>query len=399
MIKLGVIFGGESVEHEVSIISACQAMYKMDAAKYDVIPIYINKQGEWYTGECLKDLEIYKDMDLLKRNATRVVLYRKDGRFVLQSLGFFKREVNNIDLAFTIVHCTNVEDGVLQGYLMTVGVPFAGPEVYAAVLGQDKVFMKQVFEADDLPIVKYEWFFDHEYLDDPKETVARVAKKLGYPIIVKPSKLGSSVGISVAHNEDELVSAIEEAITYDEKILCEEVVENLKEVNIAVLGSHEKYEVSEIEEVSTSKDFLSYEEKYIGDAKKGKGGTITSKKGQSAHKIPANISKELKEEIEEVALKAARSLNAAGNSRFDFMINTKTNKVYINEVNSIPGSLAFYLWEPLNKDYTELLDDMVNIGVREYKKRTNKVHTFDTNILEGYQGGVKGFKGGKGKLK
>ena len=198
-------------------------------------------------------------MELLKRNATRVVLYRKDGRFVLQSLGFFKREVNSIDLAFPIVHGTNVEDGVLQGYLMTVGVPFAGPEVYAAVLGQDKVFMKQVFEAENLPIVKYEWFFDHEYLDEPKKTVEKLEKKIGYPIIVKPSKLGSSVGINVAHNEEELVSAIEEAITYDEKILCEEVVENLKEVNIAVLGSHEKYEVSEIEEVSSAKDFLSYE--------------------------------------------------------------------------------------------------------------------------------------------
>ncbi len=397
-IRVGVIFGGESVEHEVSIISAVQAMYKMDTNQYEVIPIYITKDREWYTGECLKDIEIYKDMALLKRNAKNVVLYYRKGEFVLQSKGLLRRVVNTIDIAFPIVHGTNVEDGVLQGYLQSIGIPFVGSDVYASVVGQDKVFMKEIFECENLPIVNYTWFFDHEYLEDPEKEIKRVLKKLELPVIVKPAKLGSSVGISVAHTEEELKEAIDNAITYDEKILVEELVKNLVEVNISTLGNHENFELSEIEEVMSAEDFLTYQEKYLGNGKKG--GTITSSKGsknaRSSHKIPASIDDKLKEEVRRVASMAVRALNSSGVARFDFLIDKKAKKVYINEVNSIPGSLAFYLWEPLNKDYTELLDDMINQGIKDYKRRISKIHSFETNILEGYHGGAKGLKGTKG---
>ena len=199
-IRLGVIFGGESVEHEVSIISAVQAMYKLDNEKYDVIPIYITKDRQWYTGEALKDIETYQDLDLLKRYSKNVVLYEKNGRFLLQNKNFPKRVVKEIDMVLPIVHGTNVEDGVLQGYLQSIGIPFVGGDVYASVVGQDKIFMKQIFTCENLPIADYVWFYDVEYNDDNQAIIDKV-EKLGYPVIVKPCTLGSSVGITVAKDQ------------------------------------------------------------------------------------------------------------------------------------------------------------------------------------------------------
>ena len=402
-IKVGVMFGGESVEHEVSIISAVQAMYKMDRNKYDVIPIYITKDREWYTGEILKDMDSYQDLDLLKRYTKNVTLYCKNGEFVLQNKKGFKTTVATIDIMFPIVHGTNVEDGTLQGYLQTVGIPYVGSNVFASAVGQDKVFMKQIFESEHLPLKKYVWFYDKDYKVDGDEILKKI-KKLKYPMIVKPATLGSSVGIGKAANEEELTAAIEDAMNYDNKIIVEEMVENLTEVNISVLGNYQTQELSEIEEVIPTKDILTYEDKYIGDGKtKGKAGLKNSSTGSKGmlsanRKIPATIKDALKNDVREVAVKAFKALGSSGVCRIDFLVDTKEEKIYINEINSCPGSLAFYLWEPLGKDYTELLDEMINIGVKDYRERTAKTHTFDTNILKGYAGmkGNKFLKGSKG---
>ena len=395
-IKVGVIFGGESVEHEVSIISAIQAMNKMDQEKYEIVPIYITKDREWYTGEMLRDIDTYRDMSLIKKYAKNVILYCKKGYFVLQTKGLFKRVVKDIDIAFPIVHGTNVEDGVLQGYLQSLGIPYVGSSVYASVVGQDKIYMKQVFDSEDLPMAKYVWFYDVDYKEDSDLVISKI-NKLKYPVIVKPATLGSSVGISAAKNESELKEAIEDAIRYDNRIVVEEMVKNLVEVNISVLGNYENQSTSEIEQVISGEDFLTYEEKYIGNGKtKGKIGATASKGMLSAtRKIPAEIDSKLADEVRDVAVRAFRALGSSGVCRIDFLIDSKNNKAYINEINSIPGSLAFYLWEPKGKKYTELLDDMINIAIKDYKKRTNKVHSFDSNILAGYAG-IKGLKGTKG---
>lgn len=404
-IKVGVIFGGESAEHEVSIISAIQAINKMNEEKYDIIPIYITKDRQWYTGAMLKDIDSYQDLSLIKKYATNVVLVEKNNRFILQKKkGLFKREVAEIDIAFPIVHGTNVEDGVLQGYLQTIGIPFVGPNTYAGVVGQDKVFMKAIFEKEDLPLSKYVWFYDSEYKTDKDEVLKKISK-LKYPLIVKPATTGSSIGISYAEDEAKLCEAIDDAINYDTKILVEEVVENLKEVNISVLGNYEHQKLSVIEEVNGHNKFLTYEDKYIGGGKtKAKFGvkSVPSCKGSkgmlsASRKIPADLSDKLKEEVKTVAKKAFKALGSSGCCRIDFLIDSKKNKVYVNEINSIPGSLAFYLWEPLGKDYTELLDDMINIGIKDYKKRSSKTYTFDTNILQGFANNS--LKGGKTKLK
>ena len=403
-IKVGVIFGGESVEHEISIISAIQAMNKIDEEKYEVVPIYITKDREWYTGDMLKDIDVYQDLNLIKTYGTNVVLYYKDGAYVLQKKkGLFKRVVKEIDIAFPVVHGTNVEDGVLQGYLQTIGIPFVGPNVYAAVAGQDKVIMKDIWKSLDLPMTEFTWFYDVDYRENPDDII-KDCKKMKFPLIVKPATTGSSVGIGFCDDEAGLREAIDEAIQYDTKIIVEEVVENLKEVNIAVMGNYENSKVSEIEEVLSGNKFLTYSDKYIGGGKtKMKGGMKVPKaksKGMAStnRKLPADLSDNMRKEIETVALKAYKALGTSGNSRIDFLIDTKKNKVYINEINSIPGSLAYYLWEAKGLDFTKMLDEMISIGVKDFKRRISKTHSFETNILSGYASN-NGVKGTKGKLK
>ena len=288
-IKVGVLFGGVSVEHEVSIISALQAIKNMDLNKYEIIPIYIDKKGVWHTGEILKDINIYKDMDELKRFTNECILVNKENKFYLQTTGLFKRYKYEIDIIFPIVHGTNVEDGKLQGYLETINVPYVGSDVLASALGQDKVAQKAIYEVNKLPILPYIWFYDYEYNNDSEEYLKKI-NQLGYPVIVKPANLGSSIGIAVAKNEDELQKAIKEAINYDKKILVEKCLTDLKEVNISVLGNYQSIDTSLIEEVNNSHHILTFDDKYLnGNKTKGMSG--------SSRKIPADISKKMQEEI------------------------------------------------------------------------------------------------------
>lgn len=393
-IKVGVIFGGETVEHEVSIITAVQAMNSMDLDKYEIIPIYIAKDRTWYTGEMLKEIDIYKNFDDLKRYAKKVTLCKRDGGYYLVNTnGIFRKDVKELDIAFPIVHGNNAEDGTLQGYLDTIGIPYVGSKVLGAALGQDKVVMKQVFEASNIPVVPYTWFYDSEYLDNTSK-IDKNIKKLGYPVIVKPATLGSSVGITVVKTETKIEEAISEAIKYDNKIIVEKMVSNLIEVNCSVFGNYEHQETSELEEVMSGEEFLTYRDKYLGNAKGGKSKGMAS----TNRIIPARINSKIRKEIENISKEAFKALNLSGVCRIDYLIDKKEGKVYINEPNTIPGSLAFYLWEPTGKKYRELLDDMITLAIKDYKNRSKKTYSFDTNILSNFNG-TKGLKGLKGKLK
>lgn len=393
MIKVGVIFGGESVEHEVSIITAVQAMNFINSQKYEVVPIYIDKKRNWYTGELLREMETYKDLENIGNYAKEVTLTRKDDEFILQKKrGIFKGVVNTIDVAFPIVHGKGVEDGSLSGYLETIGIPYVGSSMLGASIGQDKVVQKQVLAAADVPVVNYTWFYDQEYLED-EETILKDIKKLGYPVIVKPARLGSSVGITVAKNEKEVKDAIDEAIKYDEKIVVEAMVPNLLELDCAVLGSNNKMECSLIGEMMTKNDFLTFEDKYIGNGGK-KGPKNGNKISTSGFKIPADVDKEIEEKIYTEAQKAFRALNLSGVTRFDFLVNKETKEVFVNEPNTIPGCLAFFFFTPKGKKYPKLLDELINGAIKEYKNSQKKVTSFESNVLSTYNGS----KGVKGKL-
>lgn len=392
-IKVGVIFGGETVEHEVSIISALQAIKNLDESKYEIIPIYISKDRTWYTGHILLDIETFKDFNNVKKYAKKVTLYKKENSYLLQcTTGLFRKDITDIDVILPVVHGNNVEDGTLAGYLDTVGVPYVGSHVLGAALGQDKVAMKQIMASNDIPVVDYTWFFDNEYTED-KEKILKNIKKVGYPVVVKPATLGSSVGITYVKSEKDIEEALETAISYDTKVVVEKAVENLVEVNDSVLGSYEYQKVSPIEEVMGEDEILSYADKYLGNAKKT--GSASKGMASTSRIIPARISDKLTNEIQDCSKKVFRIMNFSGVCRIDYLIDSKTQKFYVNEPNTIPGSLSFYLWKEAGMKYSDLLDEMIQIAIKEYKHKSKKVRSFDSNILEGFNGskGCKGLKG------
>ena len=390
--KVAVMFGGRSVEHEVSIISGIQAISNMDQDKYDIIPVYISKNNEFYVGEEIGDIEKYKDMDSIIKNANRVILVNDKDKFYLSPYPaklFGKMKPIEIDLAFPIVHGTNEEDGTLQGYLKTVGVPFVGCDVTASAVGMDKYFQKAVLKDNGIPVLDCLHFTTAEYADMEALT-GSVEKRLGYPVIVKPVNTGSSVGITVAKDKTELMKAVDDAFLYASKILVEHAILNLREINCAVIGSETKAEASEIEEPMHTKDILSYEDKYMSN---GKGGGKSKGMASVSRKIPAEVPDEMREYIRTIAVKSFRTLGCNGVARIDFMIDADTNELYFNEINTIPGSLAFYLFEPLHIPYKELLDQMISLAMKRQREEEKLTFSFDTNILN--QQSLSGTKGGK----
>lgn len=393
MIKVGVIFGGDSVEHEVSIISALQAMENIDTDKYEIIPIYISKDRHFYTGEALRDMETFKYFDNMKKFVKEITLCRKGNEVVMQKVkGFFGRNVNTIDVAFPIVHGKGTEDGTLSGYLETLGLPVVGPSVLGASLGQDKVVLKQVLEANGIKTPNYVWFYDYEY-DMNKDDIIKNIEKIGYPVVVKPANLGSTIGINTAHNTDEVKKAIEEAIEYDKKIVVEQMIPNLLELNCAVCGNYEYMETSLIAQMKMKHELLTFEDKYLSGGKKTPGVKQSGSMSNSEFEIPAKISDEMTNKIYEISKKVFRVLNLKGVSRIDYLVNEKTGDIYVNEPNTIPGSLAFYMYKPKGKDYKTLTDELIKTAIKDYKNENRKTSSFTSNILSNYNG-TKGFKKG-----
>ncbi len=393
MIKVGVIFGGDSVEHEVSIISALQAMENIDTDKYEIIPIYISKDRHFYTGEALRDMETFKYFDNMKKFVKEITLCRKGNEVVMQKVkGFFGRNVNTIDVAFPIVHGKGAEDGTLSGYLETLGLPVVGPSVLGASLGQDKVVLKQVLEANGIKTPNYVWFYDYEY-DMNKDEIIKNIEKIGYPVVVKPANLGSTIGINTAHNKDEVKKAIEEAIEYDKKIVVEQMIPNLLELNCAVCGNYEYMETSLIAQMKMKHELLTFEDKYLSGGKKTPGVKQSGSMSNSEFEIPAKISDEMTNKIYEISKKVFRVLNLKGVSRIDYLVNEKTGDIYVNEPNTIPGSLAFYMYKPKGKDYKTLTDELIKTAIKDYKNENRKTSSFTSNILSNYNG-TKGFKKG-----
>lgn len=389
--RVAMLFGGKSVEHEVSVITGIQAIMNMDTDKYEVIPVYMTKENEMYVGDAVGDIEQYKNIDELLKKSQRVIMLNENGKVQLVSYPmkkFGKNTVIEIDVAFPVVHGTNVEDGALQGFLKTVGIPFVGCDVTASAIGMDKYIMKAVLRENDVPVLDAQLFTLSEYAEI-EALLDKVENTLGYPVIVKPVNLGSSVGISVAKNRVELANSVDDAFKYASKVLVEHAITNLREINCAVLGDENEASASECEEPLHTKDILSYEDKYVNNAK----GSGSKGMASVSRKIPAELSPEKREEIRELAVRAFKTLGCNGVSRIDFMIDEDTGKLYFNEINTIPGSLAFYLWEPVGVPYKELLDRMIQLAFKRVRTEESLTFTFDTNILNTASfGGSKGAK-------
>ena len=388
--RVAMMFGGKSVEHEVSVITGIQAYLSMDTDKYDAVPVYLTKNNEMYIGEDIGKIESYRNIPELLKRSTRVILVNEDGGIFLQPYPkkLFGAKPVQIDIAFPCVHGTNVEDGGFQGYLKTVGIPFVGCDVTASAVGMDKFIMKAILRESNVPLLpaKLYTLSDYARMEYLLDTVENT---FGYPVIVKPVNLGSSVGISVAKDREELTRSVDDAFRYATKILVEHAITNLREINCAVLGDENDAEASEIEEPMHSKEILSYEDKYVSNAK-GSG-----QKGMAsvARKIPAEVSPEMREKIRTIAVKSFKALGCNGVARIDFMIDEDNGELYFNEINTIPGSLAFYLWEPIGVPYKVLLDRMIVLAQKRAREEQAITFTFDTNILDSASfGGSKGVK-------
>lgn len=410
-IKVGVFFGGKSVEHEISVITMSQAISSLNPDKYEIVPIYISKQGIMYTGEDLLDLYSFKDMDVLLKRCYRVCIVN-DGKGVkvMRCPAPFigRRVLNTIDVAFPIVHGTNVEDGTMAGFLNLLDIPYVGPDIMASSIGMDKILMKKVLKESGLPVVDYVSFFSMEYIKDEEKIQKEIKEKLRFPVIVKPGNLGSSVGIKKANNESELVEAIEFAMEFSDRIIVENAVENLKEINCSVIGNIVDSETSVCEEPFFSDEILSYADKYMGGSKSNKGvgikggakgiaGAKAGGKGMavSDKKLPADISDEKRDEIQKLTKETFKVLGCSGVARVDFLMDKKTEKVYVNEINTIPGALSYYLWEATGKSFEKELDELIDIALKRHREREKLTFSYDQNILA-MQGGTKGSKGMKG---
>ena len=393
--NIAVFYGCRSVEHEVSIISAVQAMRAINREKYDVTPIYVDKSGTMYTSDELFEIENHSDLDKLLKVSKKVTLI-KDGDSVsmhyLENGLFSKKKDINIDIAFPIVHGTNCEDGTMAGYFEFLGLPYISCDILSAAVGMDKKVFKDVLNANGLPVLDCVCFRSRKYRTNKQETIDEIKGKIGFPLIIKPVNLGSSVGISKVKSEEELDEAISLAVSFADVVLAEKAITSLREINCSVLGDADSCEASVCEEPFMNDEILSYENKYMSGGK-----SKAPSKGMASleRKIPADLEEEKAQEIRELACEIFKATNSSGVVRIDFLLDTETGKVYANEINTIPGSLAFYLWEATGLKYTDMIDRLIEIAFKRQRNRENLTFTIDTNILSGVSFGTKGSKGAK----
>ena len=390
--NVGVFFGGRSVEHEISVISALQAINAFDQSKYNIIPIYISKQGRWYTGPLTLDIRNYKDMKSLCERSEEVFMRPEYGDYKLYRAnpggGLFSKKnpvYEELHVVIPVLHGSHGEDGMFEGLLETIGIPFAGCDTLSSANGMDKITMKMILRAEGIPVVDYVWFTDKEWIDNRDAIVDKIEGKLGYPVIVKPANLGSSVGIGKAADRQSIIEKVDNAEKFSQRIIVEHMIEDMMEINCSVLGDADDHQSSVCEEPISKGDFLSYEEKYGGGAKAGM--------QASEKKIPADIPVEMSEEIRRMAGETFRVLSCHGVSRVDVMVDRKDNSIYVNEINTIPGSLSFYLWEESGISFTQLMDRLVALALKRKRETDRKTFTYDANIFAmggGVKGGVKG---------
>lgn len=391
--NIGVFFGGRSTEHEISVISASQAMHAIDHDKYEVTPIYISKEGRWYTGDALLDVANYRNTDELLKKCEEVYMRPVFGDYNVYKVKkpmFGNGIATTLDVVIPVLHGSNGEDGTFEGVLESIGIPYAGCDVLSSANGMDKITMKMILANCGIPVVDFVWFTDKEWFTKHDELVGKIESTLGYPVIVKPANLGSSVGIGRAADRERLEECVEDAACYSSRIIVEHMVDNLKEINCSVLGDCDDYQTSVCEEPIKSGEILSYEDKYMGGTKGAKGMQASQKR------IPADLPVEMSDRIRYLAGETFRVLSCHGVSRVDVIVDADTDEIYVNEINTIPGSLSFYLWEATGIPFSGLMDKLVELALKRKRERANKTVTYSRNIFS-LGGGCKG--GCKGKLK
>ncbi|MBQ3078534.1 MAG: D-alanine--D-alanine ligase [Clostridia bacterium] len=399
-IRLAVVYGSRTCEHDVSIISALQAAQNANSNEYDIIYVYIAPNGDWYTGEKLADIALYRSFD--PRAVVRVLPMGVEGKLRLMQHPDDKlfpigrlRQIAEADVVMPVMHGMNGEDGTLQGMLELWGIPYTSSGVLGSAIGMDKIAMKRMFRASGLPVLKDECVDRHDWKRNRAGVLSRITASLPFPVYVKPANLGSSIGINRADDVNGLAEAIDVAVSYDRRVLVEQGVKNLMEINCAVLGYAGDAIASTTEMPVRWTEFLSFEEKYLRGAKGGAKGGPSKGMTSLQRQMPAPISPEMTTKIETMAVSAFNALDCRGVSRVDFLVDQDTNDIFIGEINTIPGSLAFYLWEPKGISFSQMIDKMVEYALLANAEKNENVFSYQSRILSSV-GGTKGAKGTKG---
>lgn len=406
-LKVAVIYGSRTCEHDVSIVSALQAMDNLDKNEYEIVPVYIARDGQWYTGRLLRNITFYsafkpelvthvapvmsEDGKLTLMPVTSIAPHGFKGmvKVLMSNMNLGEDTVEKCDVVLPVMHGMNGEDGTLQGLLELFNVPYTSTGVLGSALGMDKIAMKQFFRGCGLPVVDGMWFARNEWNKNHEEVLNRVESSCPYPVYVKPANLGSSIGISRATDRQSLIKAIETAVEYDRRILVERGIEKPVEINCSALRIKGEVRASLCEMPASWEEFLTFDDKYLRGSKSGKGQGMES----LARKVPAPISDELTQRIQQMTTQVYNAMDCKGVVRIDYMLDG--DELYINEINIIPGSLAFYLWEPLGISFKEMLDCMIEDAFTAYAEKNRSVFSYDSSILRSVQGGLKGAKGGK----
>ncbi len=361
-IRVGVIFGGRSGEHEVSLVSATSVLQALDREQYEVVPIGITRDGRWVSSA--EALRLLKERTGLDRIPERF-LVPEPGRHALVAANGNDADAQPLDVVFPLVHGVHGEDGTLQGLLELANIPYVGAGVLASAVGMDKIVQKQIFAEAGLPIAKYVWFHSAVCTERPRKIVAGVEGKLKYPVFVKPANTGSSVGIVKAHNRAELLEAVTVAVQYDRKVIIEQGVADAREIECSVLGNDEP-EASVLGEIIPSNEFYDYDAKYVD--------------GKSRAVIPARLPKSVSRRVQAIALNAFRAIDCTGMARVDFFVTRRAHKIVLNEVNTIPGftSISMYpkLWEASGVSFPELLDRLIALAMQRYRQRSGLKHLY-----------------------
>ena len=363
-LRVGVIFGGRSGEHEVSLRSAESVINAMDKSKYEVVPIGITKEGRWLMSG--NAAALLPEAVMASNNHKQVAIIGDPTRQALTRLDERKQALSSepLDAVFPVLHGTYGEDGTIQGLLEMAGVPYVGCGVMASATGMDKIAMKQLFQHSGLTLIDYDWFLRAAWEHNPDAIIKRLSRRLGFPVFVKPANLGSSVGISKAANKRELVDAIDDAARYDRKVVVERAV-NGREIEVSILGN--EHPIASLPgEIITGHEFYDYEDKYIDTT--------------SRTEVPAKLPKKLIERIQREAIQAFQAVDGSGLARVDFFVERGTNRVIINEINTMPGftSISMYpkLWEASGISSSELIDRLIQLAIERHADKSRNLTSY-----------------------
>ncbi|MCY3574870.1 MAG: D-alanine--D-alanine ligase [Chloroflexi bacterium] len=387
---VAVLFGGRSVEHDVSIVTGQQIIEGFPADRYEVVPVYITRDGRWFTGAPLLQLENFQDEALLEKDGIEACLLSPDTRhhgLVIKPLAgrFSRSRVQRLDVAFPALHGSHGEDGSLQGLLELADIPYVGCATLGSALSNDKIMTKLALRQAGVPVLDDMWLTREAWTADPDELVAEICERFAFPLFIKPACLGSSIGIGRADDEALLRASIDVVVSFDRRILIEPALTDCIEINCAVMGYGDDFEASPLEQPLGWDDFLSYEDKYL------RGGEGM----KSAERIiPAPLDAELYARIQALSIEAFKAVDGRGIVRIDYLTRPQTGEVYLNEINTLPGSLAFYLWHEAGYSRAQALERLVELARAAHADKRRNSYDYQTDLLSiASQRGSKGVKG------